>query len=103
EIARSKNSSEEILPFAFAIDQRTDSRAFNRNKWSELLQSLRGALNTQWRGVNVEKPVAPAASASAPKRAPGGRDVNSRADTVADHGDIRRQRNNIKLWSVAPR
>jgi hypothetical protein len=29
EIARPKNSSEEILPFALGIDERTDARAFN--------------------------------------------------------------------------
>jgi len=101
EIARPKNSSEQILPFALGIDQRTDARAFNRNKWRELLESLRDALNAQWCRVNVEKPVIPEASASAPKRAPGGRDVNSRADAVADHGNMWQPSDQLGLWNVA--
>jgi hypothetical protein len=70
EIARPKNSSEKILPLPFMIDERADACAFNCNKWSELLESFRNALNPCWRRVSVEKPVIAAASAGAPKRAP---------------------------------
>ena len=101
EIARPKNSSEEILPFAFVIDERTDARAFNRNKWSELLQPLRDALNAQWLRVSFEKPAIPAAGAGAPKRNPGRRDINSRANAVADHGDMRQPRDQLSLRYVA--
>jgi hypothetical protein len=83
------------------IDERTDARAFNRNKWRELLESLRDALNAQRCRVSVEKPVVPVASASAPKHAPGGRDVNSHADTVTDYGDMRQPRSQLSLWNVA--
>jgi hypothetical protein len=69
EIARPKNSSEKILPLTFMIDERADASAFNCNKWSELLESFRNALNPRWRRVSVEKPVIAAATAGAPKRA----------------------------------
>jgi hypothetical protein len=68
EIARPKDSSEKILPLTFMIDERADACAFNRNKWSELPESFRNALNPGWRRVSVEKPVIAAASAGAPKR-----------------------------------
>ena len=95
EIACPKNSSEKILPLTFVIDQRADARAFNRNKWTELLQSLRDALNTRWRRVSVEKPVIAAASAGAPKRAPDRRHIDSCANTVADQGNVRQPRDQL--------
>src|SRR4029453_2392752 len=70
EIARPKNSSENIPPLAFVVDECADACAFNRDKWSELLQSLRNALNARWRRVSVEKPVIATATPRAPKRAP---------------------------------
>jgi hypothetical protein len=70
EIARPKNSSKKIPPLAFMIDERANTCAFNRNKWSELLESFRNAPNPRWRRVSVEKPVIAAATAGAPKRAP---------------------------------
>src|SRR4030095_9576402 len=86
EIAGPKNSSEKILPLASMVDERADARAFNRNKWSELLQSLRNALNG-WRRVSVENPVIAAAAAGTPKRAPDRWNVDSCANTVAAHRD----------------
>ena len=92
EIARPKNSTQKILPLAFIIDERADASAFNRNKWSKLLQSLRNTLNACWHRVSVEKPVIPTASARAPKRAPDRRDIDSCANTVADQGNVRQSR-----------
>ena len=90
-----------ILSLTFVIDKRTDAPAFNRDKWREFLQSLRDALNSQWRRVGIEKPVIPAAGARAPKRAPGRRDINSRADAVTDHGDMRQPRDQLGLQNLA--
>src|SRR5438067_2801726 len=101
EIARPKNSSEKILPLAFVIDQRADTCAFNRNKRSEFLESFGNALNTCWRRIIIEKPIIPAASSRAPKRAPDRRDIDSCGHTVADQGDMWQPRNQVSARDFA--
>ena len=79
----------------FMIYERTNPRAFDRDKRRDCLQALRNAANA-WSSVDVKKPILPAGLVCAPERAPRRRDVNAHADAVTEHGYVRQPGNQFR-------
>ena len=84
----------------FMIYERTDSRAFDRDKRRDSLQAFRNTANA-WSSVEVKKPILPAGRARAPQRAPRRRDVNARADAVAEHSNMRQPGDQLRARDLA--
>src|SRR5207253_279873 len=79
----------------FIIHERTNPRAFDRDKRRNCLQSFRNTANA-WSSVEVKKPILPARRARAPQRAPRPRDVNAYAGAVTEQGNVRQPGNQLR-------
>ena len=82
------------------IYERTNPRAFDRDKRRDHLQAFRNTANA-WTSVEVKKPILPAGRVRAPQRAPWRRDVNARADAVTEHGNVRQPVNQLRARDLA--
>jgi len=79
----------------FMIYECTNPSAFDRDKRRDPLQTFRNTANA-WSGIEVQKPILPARRVRAPQRAPWRRDVNARADAVAERGNVRQLANQLR-------
>ena len=84
----------------FMIHERTNPRAFDRDKRRDCLQAFRNTANA-WSSIEVKKPILPAARVRAPQRGPRRRDVNAHADAVAEHGNVRQPANQLRARDLA--
>ena len=84
----------------FMIYERTNPRAFDRDKRRGRLQAFGNTANA-WSSVELKKPILPVARVRAPQRAPRRRDVNADADTVAEHGKVRQPINQLRARDLA--
>jgi hypothetical protein len=84
----------------FMIHERTNPRAFDRDKRRDCLQAFRNTANA-WSSIEVQKPILPARCLRAPQRAPRRRDVNARAHAVAEHGNVGQPANQLRARNLA--
>ena len=84
----------------FMIYERTNPRAFDRDKRRDCLQAFGNTANAR-SSVEVKKPILAAGCVRAPQRAPRRRDVNARADAVTEYGDVRQPVNQLRARDLA--
>jgi hypothetical protein len=100
KISRTENPAKKILPVALTIDKRAHARVLRGDERREFFQSFRYAANAGRLRIDIKKPIFAPASVRSPECTPNGRDVDARADAIAEHGNMWEARNQFSLRNL---